>query len=71
MGDPQCKFRAAAIKSGLVSAAQIDQALSSINAETPGLPAPLVEVADEALAEKLVGQGILNQWMVEQLSRGW
>ena len=70
MGDPQCKFRAAAIRSGLVSAEQIDQALSSINAETPGLPAPLVEVTDEVLAEKLVGQGILNQWMVEQLSRG-
>jgi serine/threonine protein kinase len=56
--------------SGLISEEQLDQALSAINAETPGSPAPLVEVSDDVLAEKLVEMGIVNAWQAEHLKRG-
>ncbi len=70
MSDATSTFRAAAIVSGLVNDEQLHDALDAINADSHGPPAPLVEVADDILAAKLVELGLLNQWQVEQLRHG-
>jgi len=71
MTDPEHSLlRSAALASGLLSHAQIDDALAALAAEKPGPPAPLVAVPDDQLADKLIEMGVLNPWQAEQLKAG-
>ncbi len=56
--------------SGLVSAAQLDQALAAARQPELGPPAPRVEVTDDQLARQLVALGFVTAYQAEQLKAG-
>ena len=61
-------FRNYALLSGLVSQAQIQQAVDALRSGGPS--APLVEVEDSALAAKLVEMGFLTPYQAEKIKEG-
>ncbi|MCA9269628.1 MAG: serine/threonine protein kinase [Planctomycetales bacterium] len=69
-------FRNSLVVSGLVSKQQLDALLASMAAALPagagGAPAPaaVVEVRDEALADRLVADGALSRYQADQLLHG-
>ncbi len=63
-------FRESAIRSGLITAEQFDQALAAIHGEPERLPTPVEEVGDEELAIKLIGLGLLTRYQADQLIAG-
>ncbi len=75
----QSVFRHAALTSGLVSAQQLEDALTGLKprgdapadgAATSTAPVVVEPISDEALGERLVDLGYLNRWQVEQLKEG-
>ena len=63
-------FRESAMRSGLVTPEQFDQALAAIHAEPERLPTPVEEIRDEELAAKLIEMGLLTRYQADQLIAG-
>lgn len=63
-------FRESAMRSGLVTPEQFDQALAAIHAEPERLPTPVEEIRDEELAAKLIEMGLLTRYQADQLLAG-
>ncbi|MBW3599443.1 MAG: serine/threonine protein kinase [Planctomycetes bacterium] len=68
-GDPS-KFRATALASGLVTEAQIEDAVSAIRHPPGGPSFPDVLVDDALLAAMLVEMGVLTAYQADQLRSG-
>jgi eukaryotic-like serine/threonine-protein kinase len=68
----QSVFRSAALASGLLSQQQLDDALAGLSKELAGAGQTIANDAidDELLGQRLVDQGYLNRWQVEQLKEG-
>ena len=63
-------FRESAMRSGLITPEQFDQALASIHGEPERLPTPVEEISDEELAAKLIEMGLLTRYQADQLIAG-
>jgi serine/threonine protein kinase len=68
----QSVFRSAALASGLLSQQQLDDALAGLSKRAAGAATETASDAidDELLGQRLVDQGYLNRWQVEQLKEG-
>jgi serine/threonine protein kinase len=66
----QSTFERCALASGLLSAAQLDEARASVPRSKDGLPAPGTPPSEQRLAERLVELGHLNAWQAKQLLEG-
>ncbi len=68
----QSVFRSAALASGLLSQQQLDDALAGLSKRAAGAGAETATemISDELLGQRLVDQGYLNRWQVEQLKEG-
>jgi len=60
----------AALKSGLVTKNQLDEALASVRQPSVGPPTPLLEITDEQLARQFVDMGLVTEYQVRQLKGG-
>lgn len=63
-------FRESAVRSGLITAEQFDQARAAIHGEPERLPTPVEEIGDEELAVKLIAMGLLTRYQADQLKAG-
>jgi serine/threonine protein kinase len=63
------KLRTAAVESGLLTRDQLDDVLGAL-AKRPGTQADSDEISDQELGSRLVLEGFLNRWQVEQLQLG-
>ena len=66
----QSVLRQAALASGLLSAQQLDDALSGLSARQSDTALAVDQISDEMLGQRLVDLGYLNRWQVEQLKEG-
>jgi len=60
----------AALKSGLVTKNQLDEALAVARQPAVGPPTPLLEITDDQLARQLVDMGLVTEYQVHQLKAG-
>lgn len=63
-------FRESAIRSGLITAEQFDQARAAIIGEPERLPTPVQALSDEELAAKLIALKLLTRYQADQLIAG-
>jgi serine/threonine protein kinase len=63
-------FRNLALLSELVSQDQIDLALATLQTDSNAPPAPLVDVDESLLAQRLIEMGILTPYQVKELKSG-
>src|SRR6185369_11485927 len=63
-------FRQALLKSGLISAAQADDAERLVADEQSDAHVAEISSPDDALAEKVIELGWLNRWQVDHLKAG-
>jgi serine/threonine protein kinase len=63
-------FRNSALLSGLVTQEQIDEALATAGTGPGSSPAPMVEVDDAALAQRLVEMGVLTAYQAAKIKEG-
>jgi serine/threonine protein kinase len=70
MASTRSVFRNSALLSGLVTQEQIDQAVATAGLVAGGSPAPMVEVDDATLAQRLVEMDVLTAYQATQIKAG-
>jgi serine/threonine protein kinase len=70
MATTRSMFRNSALLSGLVTQEQIDEAIATAGTGPGGSPAPMVEVDDASLAQRLVEMGVLTSYQSAKIKEG-